>query len=80
MSRCRIGVAELDLRPRALEEETFNGVNRPFVASLYKGLGKKGKDSGSERGYVLSALGLSERKGTKQKSVGEYFKQKSQPE
>lgn len=59
MGRYRIGAAELGLRPHVLEEETFDGVNRPFVASLYKRRGKTRK--GNSRGYVLGAIGLSER-------------------
>jgi hypothetical protein len=78
VGRYRIGAAELVLRPHVLEEKTFNGVNRPFVASLYKRRGKTRKDN--SRGYVLGDIGLSERKGMKQKNVGEYFKPKSQLE
>jgi hypothetical protein len=71
VGRNRIGTAELGLKPHVLKEETFNGVNRPFVASLYKRREKKRKDN--SKGYVLDA-GLSGRKRMKQKNVGEYFK------
>lgn len=54
----------------------FDGVKRPFVATLYKDVGRERK--GSSKGYVTGAIELSVRRRMKQEALVDISKPKSQ--